>query len=284
MGLFNFTTGFTGGPRSSESSSLDREYLDYLRQRDQQWTAQYAADRERERADNALLSENAITRSVAESDRDFQMRLDNLELQRQQLIRIGVPEAKANIAYKRAATQLAQDQLVEDRRQFDARLAEDSRQFNVGTGLDVLKTAATLTGPENVFAAADYARGIQQRGAIPEFLRQLRDTGDVTLAGGAQSQAPTPTTIGSLMNRLGAGAVADGGAAAAGGPDEAQRALAAITPIAMAPGKQAPGSVERLMPSERKILGAGISKTGVDAEDWTHRYRQNSGLGFSWAA
>lgn len=281
MGLFSFSTGFTGGP----SSSLEREYLDYMRQRDAAQAAEARAAEERARAAYTAYGDRQSAYQADQDDRAYHIQKQSLALKRKELLEVGIPQAKVDKWYREAQMALARDQLLEDRRQFDARLQEDQRQFNVGTDVDILKTRASLTGPENVFAAADFSRGVQERGGVPYFLQALNNRGDVSLAGGADSYAPTPTTIGSLVNRLTPGAVADGGAG--GGysqEDEAQRALNAITPIAMNPGKLAPGSWDRLMPSEQKILGAGISKVGVDQEDWVHRYRQNSGLGFSWSA
>ena len=54
-------------------------------------------------------------------------------------------------------------------------------------------------------------------------------------------------------------------------------------PIGMRPNKIAPGAIERMLPSEQAILGAGLGKAGFDVKDWTAQYRQG-GLGMDWAA
>jgi hypothetical protein len=273
-GLFNFDSGFG----SSGGSDIEREYLDYLREKD----AQVAAARKR-------AGDEAFAYQSKADDRDYGLKKETLKLKRQELLEIGIPQAKVDKWYKEAQIQLARETLIEDRRQFDAKFGEDQRQFNATfgedqrqfnatTGLDVLKTGASLSGADNVFEQADFARGVQQRGDLPLFLEDLRSTGAAGLDAGPYSQQPTPLTLGSLTARL----TGQGGAPVAGGGtrnDEAARALAAVTEIGMRPNKLAPMAIESLLPSEQKILGSGLGKSGFDREDWTRQYRQG-GLGF----
>lgn len=291
-GLFNFDAGFSGG------SSLDREYLEYLRERDER--AREAE--ERARATSAAAFESAIGRSVRESDRDYDLRKDALKLKRQELLEIGIPAAKVDKWYKEQSIQLARDELIEDRRQFDLShgenvrqfdlgfgesqrqfnetLGEDRRQFNAGTALDVLKTGASLSGPENYFEAADFSRGVQQRGELPKFLEDLRSTGAAGLATGPYTQQPTPLTLGSLTARLtGQPSTASAATGSGNQDDEAARALAAVTEIGMRPNKIAPMGIESLQPGEQKALASGLGKSGFYAPDWLAQYRQG-GLGF----
>jgi hypothetical protein len=212
---------------------------------------------------------------------------------------VGIPSAKVDKWYKEQSIQLARDELIEDRRQFDLKFGEDARQFNqtfgesqrqfnAETGLDLLKTGASLSGPENYFESADFARGVSQRGDVPKFLEDLRSTGAAGLATGPYTQQPTPLTLESLTRRLtgtgGNGATGVGGAPAPGGTGEADRALAAVTEIGMRPNKIAPMGIESLQPGEQKALASGLGKAGFYTPDWLAQYRQG-GLGFGdWAA
>jgi hypothetical protein len=280
-GLFNFDSGFG----SSGGSDIEREYLDYLREKD----AQVAAARRR-------AGDEAFAYQSKADDRDYGLKKETLKLKRQELLEIGIPQAKVDKWYKEAQIQLARETLIEDRRQFDAKFGEDQRQFNAtfgedqrqfnaSTGLDVLKTGASLSGPENYFEAADFARGVQQRGDVPKFLEDLRSTGAPELATGPYSQQPTPLTLGSLTARLtGQPSTASSTSAGGNATDEAARALAAVTEIGMRPNKIAPMGIETLQPGEQKALASGLGKAGFYTPDWLQQYRQG-GLGFGeWAA
>jgi hypothetical protein len=166
-GLFNFDSGFG----SSGGSDIEREYLDYLREKD----AQVAAARKR-------AGDEAFAYQSKADDRDYGLKKETLKLKRQELLEIGIPQAKVDKWYKEAQIQLARETLIEDRRQFDAKFGEDQRQFNAtfgedqrqfnaSTGLDVLKTGASLSGPENYFAATSRS---SSKTCAPPALRSWR--------------------------------------------------------------------------------------------------------------
>ncbi len=117
--------------------------------------------------------------------------------------------------------------LKEQRRQYDLtfgldqqrfgldtqKFQEGQRQFGVNTGLDLLKTGATMRGPLDAFQGEAYARGIQTNGLAP-YLATLQGGGTPSYGGGTATTAnPTPLTVGTLANTLSGGTAAPGAAA-----------------------------------------------------------------------
>lgn len=207
-----------------------------------------------------------------QDDRDWEQKKTDLDLKKRQFEEIGIPTAKVDKWYKEQQAALARDTLIEDRRQFDIGTAEKARQFNATTGLDYLKTAASLGGADDVFQASDFARNVQKRGEVPQFLRELESATGAQLQGGAYSAQPTVQSMGSLANRLTGGANATGGP----GPNDTDAALAAVTRIGMNPNKVR--GVENLSPDEQKALGSGLRAGGFSTDDWQSQYRQG-GIG-----
>jgi hypothetical protein len=291
-GLFDFDSGFSGGGSGFFNDEYrqwqdkrDREMFERMERREQQQAAEARAANELVRAERRRAGDEAFAYQSKADDRDYGLKKETLKLKRQELLEIGIPAAKVDKWYKEAQIQLARETLIEDRRQFDLQFGEGQRQFNASTGLDLLKTGASLSGPENYFEAADFARGVSQRGDVPKFLEDLRSTGAAGLATGPYSQSPTPLTLGSLQAKLlgtgGNGSMGPGagGAAAPGGTGEADRALAAVTQIGMRPNKLQPMAIETLQPGEQKALASGLGKAGFYTPDWLAQYRQGQ-LGF----
>lgn len=108
-------------------------------------------------------------------------------------------------ADRKAARQQAKRQLAEEQRQYDLSRQDRNRQFDVNTGLDILKTGASLRGPLDAFQGAAYARGIQTGGLAP-YLQSLRTTGTTSYGGGtATTGNPVPLTVGTLADSLAGG-------------------------------------------------------------------------------
>lgn len=259
-------------------NATPEQYQQYLqewsRYQDELAAENAAAVEARRVTDERVASENRAYQQT-QDDRDWQAKKDELDLKKRQLEEVGIPTAKIERWYKEQQAQLARDTLIEDRRQFDVGTAEKARQFNATTGLDYLKTAASLSGADNVFEAADFARGVRQRGEVPQFLKELQSSAGAQLSGGAYSAQPTPLTIDTLKARLTGG---NGGASTGTSQeDEAARALAAVTQIGMNPNKVR--GVENLLPTEQKILGSGLRKAGFNEDDWLAQYKQG-GAGF----
>lgn len=117
---------------------------------------------------------------------------------------------------RQAQVQQAKDQLAEDRRYHSMtfgldqqKFGEGQRQFNIGTGVDLLKTGASMRGPLNFVQGDMFAQGAQ---GISPWLSSLRTGQPVQFGGGTATQGnPTPLTVGTLANAMsGGGAPATG--------------------------------------------------------------------------
>lgn len=180
--------------------------------------------------------------------------------QREQMEKIGLPE----LAIKQRLADLEEQ-----------KFQEASQQFRATQGLDYLKFASTLTGPENVFNAADFARGASQIGDLPVFLQALSSNTPLRAFTGNGPGVPTPQTAESLAARL----LGTAPAATATGltpQQQSDAALARIGSIFQRGANQIGAQgLESLTESERQILQAGGNKLGYDVPAWLQQYQQS---------
>lgn len=146
------------------------------------------------------------------------------------------------------------------------RLAQDQRQFEATTGLDMLKTASSLRGPENYYQAAEYARGVSQMPQSATFLNSLAN--QTRMADyGAQGGLPNPETMGTLSAKL----TGQGGTSAYDDNN-----LGVIGNIAAKGAHQlAPGSLESLTSTERGLFTSGLDKLGIDTPTFLQQYARS---------
>lgn len=258
--------------------NLDREYLDYIRERDARRDAEARAAEERYLAAAGSDFERKAAYGEKQDNRAYSVKKQELALKRKELLEVGIPQAKVDKWYKEAQVALARDTLIEDRRQFDLSFGEGQRQFNTTTGVNLLGMGAALTGPAKVFEAQDLARGIQSSGELTSWIKGLRDGGDASIAGGAYAATPDAMNLSGLIDNL------TGTGTGAGNQATADANLAAIKAIGMTPGKLKPGSLEKLQPGEQGALASGLGKAGYEVPDWLNQYKQNTTLAFDWAA
>jgi hypothetical protein len=171
----------------------------------------------------------------------------------------------ATAEYQRAQVDLAKQRLDFDRKKHD----DDFGLSQAKLGYDLIGTAANLRGPENYFAASNYARGVAGQPGTAGFLSALQS--NAKLAGfGAQSGVPQAETLGTITARL------QGGAAPGIGSYHRQ-----IQDIGAAGAhKLGAGSLEQLSPMEMKLFTGGLETAddrGVafDASTFLDQYRRS---------
>lgn len=158
--------------------------------------------------------------------------------------------------------------------------ADIDRQLGLGKiGVDLVTTAAGLTGPEDVFKYTDLLRGGNMLGGVPYFLGGLLGGTNGVSGFGAPSGTPTPMTMDSILKGLGGGGM--GGALSDGtGASELQRNADSFKGVlgSMLSGGMhqfAPGSLEGLNQSELGLLQGASGKLGYNWSDLVQQY-QNS--------
>jgi hypothetical protein len=155
------------------------------------------------------------------------------------------------------------------------KIALDRELGRAGLGVDLVKTAATLTGPENVFSYVDLLRGGRMMGGVPYFLGGL--TGQSPMASfGAPSGTPTPMTMDSILKGLGAGGGGGTMSDGSGGGDLERDANAFKSNLSglLSGGAHRfeQGSLERMNPSELGLLQGAAGKLGYRWEDISRQY------------
>ena len=133
-------------------------------------------------------------------------------------------------------------------------------------GLGYLDTASQLRGPENYLQAADFMRGASQRQDVPVFLQSLL-SGGVLPGFQAPGGSPQGLNMEGLMQQMGFG-----GAPGAGSPPNTQNnAFLAAVRAQNAKGLHtlAPGSLERLNPSELGVLKSASEYGGDGGPAWS---------------
>lgn len=162
------------------------------------------------------------------------------------------------------------------------KIALDRELGRAGLGVDLIKTAASLNGPENVFNYVDLLRGGRDLGGLNYFLGGIMGNPNAPLSGtGAPSGVPTPMTMDSILKGL--GGAAGGGVTSGGGQTDVERSADAFKQnlsgiLAGGVHKFQPGSLERLNPSELGLLKGGSNKLGWNWADLEDQY-QRSGIG-----
>lgn len=169
------------------------------------------------------------------------------------------------------------------------------QQFGQQQGLDILKTQASLSGPQNFVQSANYAAGIAGNPAYAGFVNSLVNGQNSRLFGpAAAGPAPTPLTLGGLAGlTTGTGTTAQGAggtdptaaAALAGGNDLQQRLAQANSLVSSAQqlgqagaGSLGAQSLERLSPTQQGLVQSGFGGAGLDFSQFVKDY-QNSRVG-----
>lgn len=148
---------------------------------------------------NRAAAEDSVSRERDyEEDRAYRYK----DLDRESLERRGREdresrerEAKADRKQRLKEIEL---RLGEDRRQFDLRYGLDRDEL----GLGILRTAASLRGPDDLVQGWAFAQGAADTGLSP-YLQAIRG-GTATAYGGgtAREGNPAPVTVGSLANQM----------------------------------------------------------------------------------
>jgi hypothetical protein len=158
------------------------------------------------------------------------------------------------------------------------RIALDRQLGLGGLGVDLVKTASTLTGPEDIFSYVDLLRGGRMMGGAPYFLGGLMGTQPQVADFGAPSGTPTPMTMDSILRGLGSatngGSMSDGSAVTdmERNADAFKQNLSGLLGGGM--HQLTPGSLERLNPSELGLLQGAAGKLGYRWDDLVSTYRR----------
>lgn len=215
-----------------------------------------------------------------EADRKYQLDRDTLN----QNWKIAQVNAKS-AAEKNAIDKWYNQQQVELAKQ---RLAEDSRQFNVKTGYDVLNMGAQLQGPRNW---AQYQRLAAGTAANPNTATLFNNLGQAVTSGGYRGFGPgtlEPQTLASLVSDMsggqsnafaGVGAVGSGGGSngtpRGGAMSDLQREQQAAMPYIMNPQKIGAGVIEAMNPDKQDMLASLIGASGASVPTWLDTLRRS---------
>jgi hypothetical protein len=131
-------------------------------------------ERERDAASLGLDREKYLA-SRADADRQYDLSLQQFGFQSSMAVRDAALRERAQGAQEA---------------QFGQTLAEQQRQFNTNTALDVVKTGATMGGPGDWANFLDYSEGVQNTGDVPVFVNRL--LGQSGAGGGAATGAAPP--------------------------------------------------------------------------------------------
>lgn len=230
-----------------------------------------------QQVDYSELFENQIAEQKREADRTYKLnkaKLDQDYKIAKQNARTAQERNQIDRWYNEQQVQIAQQRLAEEGRQFDQRLSFDRevQAQNLGLnqarlGYDVLGMQAQLRGPEDYFAASNYARGVAAQPGTATFLNALRDNSHLA-AFGAQAGAPDAVSVNSLSAKLGGPNIIPGTGAATptstSGVDDLHRQ---IQQIGLAGAhKLGAGALERLTDTELKLLQGGLGTAGPDGK------------------
>jgi len=142
---------------------------------------------------------------------------------------------------------------------------EAARQFNTATGMDYLKTAASLGGPADYFQQANYLRGAQANGA-PAFLQSLQNNTGLAAFNAPGGTAPGVQSMQSLA----------GGMTGSGQGNTQQAALNSIGAIGAAGGQAlSPQALEQLNPDELNLFQSGLKASGFSMPSFLQSYQQS---------
>lgn len=224
------------------------------------------------------LLTNMQEQQQREADRDYGLRKQQLDQQ----YKTARMQAKSQ-QERNEIDRWYNEQQVEIAR---ARLAEEGRQFDTKTGMDLLSTLAQLRGPADYYQAANYARGVANDPNSAAFLTALRN--NTKLPGfGAQQGIPEAETGNTLMAKLGGtyqagtgGTVNASGQSAATGVSQDSRLGQIGSLYQQGVHKLTAGSLEQLTPTEMGLLKSGIDASGGDYDTFLAQYR-NSRIGQS---
>lgn len=230
--------------------------------------------------------ERLFTANAKFNDRELQQKWDIAALQERGANQRAGMSASASRAASansaRAAIQAASIAAKTQRYGIDVqrltdqeKIALDRELGRAGIGVNLLQTAAQLSGPENYLDYVNLLRGGRDLGGAQYFLGGL--TGQNQLAGfQAPGGSPTPLTMDSLLKGLGAagngGVTSDGSNMTA--QDQQAKAFQENVASLLGAGahKFAPGSLERLSPSELGLLRNAAGKSGYNWNDVVKNY------------
>jgi len=182
----------------------------------QQQTAALEQSKFDELKRSAVFSENLQTTQQALQDRIQTGQLTNATAAQELANRIQSGQLAVQQDQQALATQIQTGQLALNV-QTEADTAANQRgtlgvaQGQLGVsqgqlGLDTLKTAASLTGPQNWIQAANFSRGVAGNSSLPGFMNQLLSGQSTAALGGpaAGAMPSAPNTLQSLASGMGA--------------------------------------------------------------------------------
>ena len=238
--------------------------------------------------DPLAVIQNQLDEAQRRADQQYGLQVDTLKQQ----WKVARLTAKTN-AEKNAIDKWYNEAQIDVARQ---RLAEDSRQFNVKTGYDVLNMGAQLQGPRNW---AQYQRLASGAAANPNTATLFNNLGQAATSGGYKGFGPgqlDPVTLGSLVQDLtgggsnafaavpGVGQAPTAGTAAVGGINGApaggaqadlDREKAAAQYYIMNPHKIGAGVINSWNPDKQDMFASLIGASGASVPTWLDTLRRS---------
>lgn len=150
------------------------------------------------------------------------------------------------------------------------KMAQQERQFNTTTGVNLMGMASQLRGPKDLFQAMAFSRGLGQVPEVPTFLEGIRGNAMLS-AFQAPGGVPDPETLNSLMAKVGGDPSGGPSASGTGNPNAA---LDSIRGIASQGAHRIKG-LERLNPMEMGAFQSGLDAVGVDTPSFLSQYNRS---------
>lgn len=242
------------------------------------------AAKRKAKLENRTAAENSLIRERDyEEDRVYRYKdLDRESAERRlrEQLQSGEREGAADRKQRLKEIEL---RLAEDRRQFDLRHGLDREELGLkraSLGADLLKTGASMRGPLDAFQGFAYAQGVANSDLAPYVRAVYGGSGPAYGGGTATGGSPTPLTVGTLANAMGAG-----GGGGAGGLDAYGRPrLTGQQEAYLAPIKEAYegglankplGYLERMSDSQLKAFMSGGAYLGRDVDSEIEYYQRS---------
>lgn len=252
----------------------------------QQAEQQAAAARGRAAEEQAVRDRNAIQSREDSAARQRDKELDRLYGDKDKDRTARRDETILNNTARMAELQL---RLKQDKLESDRSYEIEGKKL----GADLLKTAASLRGPDDLVQGWAYAQGVSDGGLSP-YVNAVMGGGDTVYGGGqARGGNPAPVTLGSLAASMGGGGGGGGGAAqygydAYGRPKLAPQKQAFVEgvgrQVAAGVGNLPQGYFERMTKGQRKGYLSAVGYNGASPDDEMEYYeRSRAGQGSAFA-
>lgn len=261
----------------------------------QQWLAAM------ELYNNSPLGQQQNAQQQAANETLFQRAQDELDLKEQELAdRRAQASATAQSQeeqnaidqeYKRGLLEIQRQQFSLDQakeqhqnQQFYANLGENARQFGITTGMDALKTAASLRGPRDLFQYMGYAAGMKDNPTLSSNVSAWANPyGDQSgYVGPYAGPTPEGASLTGIANDLTGGAAGVGsqgagvGSSSSGGTGSTlqspgvQATLKSLQGWGMNPGSASAGFLENKDPTQLAAIQSAIGTN----QDWNTVFSQ----------